>query len=66
MKCTILLLGFILALASCSNKEDHEMYTDYWNSNDSVRVYTSSVVTFLKITKSTWFTTTSNPTALDR
>ena len=60
MKCTVLLLGFVFALASCSNKEDHEQYIDYWNSNDSTRVYTSSEGTFLKITKSTWFTTTTN------
>ena len=60
MKCTVLLLGFVLALVSCSNKEDHELTTDYWNKNDSIRVVTASDGTFLKITKSTWFTTTTN------
>ena len=60
MKYPVLLLGFVLALFSCSNKEDHEQYTDYWNSNDSIRVVTASDGTFLKITKSTWYTTTTN------
>ena len=60
MKCTVLLLVFVLALVSCSNKEDHELTTDYWNKNDSIRVVTGSDGTFLKITKSTWFTTTTN------
>ena len=60
MKCSVLLLGFVLALVSCSTKEDHELYTDYWNPTDSTRVVTNSDGTFLKITKSTWFTTTNS------
>ena len=63
MKCSVLLLGFVLALISCSTKEDHELYTDYWNPTDSTRVVTNSNGTFLKITKSTWFTTTTNSTS---
>ena len=60
MKCSVLLLGFVLALVSCSTNEYHELTIDYWNKNDSIRVVTGSDGTFLKITKSTWFTTTTN------
>ena len=66
MKCTVLLLVFVLALVSCSNKEDHELTTDYWNKNDSIRVVTASDGTFLKITNQHGSPPPQIPTASDR
>jgi len=59
MKSILPFICFIMAVVSCSTKD--EAFTDFTkNTNDSTRVYTTVKGTTLSITNSVWFTTTTN------